>query len=65
MALFKAIIPGFLLNWIVSSFVGASGSRGGVLAIRHVNIEGYEIYGSWPLFFAATGLAWAIFKMME
>jgi hypothetical protein len=65
MALIKALIPGFVLTWIVSLVIGSHGTRGGVLAIQHSYIEGYDFYWSWPLFIAATALAWAIFSMMD
>ena len=64
-ALIKAILPGALLSWLVSTFVGSSGSHGGLLAIQRFNIAGTELYGSWTLFIIGTALAWALFMMME
>lgn len=65
MAFIKALVPGFLLTWVVSMIIGSNGSRGGIMAIQHSYIEGYNFYWSWPLFIAGTALAWAIFAMME
>ena len=65
MALIKALVPGFLLTWIVSLIVGSNGSRGGILAIQHSYIEGHSFYWSWPLFIAGTALACALFVMMD
>ncbi len=65
LSLLKAVIPGLIINLIVSTIVGSNGSTGGVLQIQHMNIQGYQIYGSWNLFFAATGLAWALLLMMD
>ena len=65
MAFIKALIPGFLLTWIVSSILGSNGSRGGMLAIERIYIDGHTFYWSWALFLAATGLAWALFWMMD
>ncbi|SFF84049.1 hypothetical protein SAMN05518801_102122 [Novosphingobium sp. CF614] len=65
MAFIKALIPGFLLTWIVSGILGSNGSRGGMLAIEHTFIQGHDFYWSWALFLAATGLAWALFWMMD
>ncbi|WP_404481434.1 hypothetical protein [Novosphingobium sp. BL-52-GroH] len=65
MAFFKALIPGALLTWIVSGVIGSNGSRGGMLAIEHVMVQGHGFYWSWALFIAATCLAWAIFAMMD
>lgn len=64
-ALIKAILPGALLSWLVSTFLGSRGGSGGLLHIQHFNLNGTEIYGSWTLFIIATALGWAIFKMME
>ncbi|WP_395395077.1 hypothetical protein WBP07_06925 [Novosphingobium sp. BL-8A] len=65
MAAIKALIPAFILTWVVSLVIGSQGSRGGMLAITHTFYEGYELYWSWPLFLGATGLAWAIFTLLE
>lgn len=65
MALIKALVPGFLLTWVVSLIIGSNGSRGGILSIQHSYIEGYSFYWSSPLFVAGTVLAWALFAMMD
>lgn len=65
MAFIKALIPGFLLTWIVAGILGSNGSRGGILSIQRSLIEGYTFYWSWSLFVVATGLAWALFWMMD
>ena len=65
MSFIKALIPGFLLTWIVSGVIGSNGSRGGMAAIEHAYIQGHSFYWSWPLFVVATGLAWALFWMMD
>lgn len=64
-ALIKALLPGALLSWLVSTFIGSKGSTGGLLNIQHVTISDTQIYGSWTLFIIGTALAWAIFKMMD
>jgi len=64
-AFFKALIPGCLLTFIISLVVGSNGSRGAWLSIDYVTIESVSFYWSWPLFLIATGLAWALFWMME
>ncbi|TCM22247.1 hypothetical protein EDF56_101933 [Novosphingobium sp. PhB165] len=65
MAIIKALIPAFLLTWVVSLVIGSQGSHGGALTITHTFYQGHELYWSWPLFLGATGLAWAIFSMLE
>lgn len=65
MAFFKALIPGFLLTFVVCLVMGSNGATGAWLNIHRAAIEGWEYYWSWPLFFASTGLAWSLFWMME
>jgi hypothetical protein len=64
-SLFKALIPGAILTWIVSLFIGSSGSRGGFLNVHQVTLAGYDFYWSWLLFLVGTGLAWALLLMMD
>ena len=61
----KALIPGALLTWIVSSIIGKNGGRGGVLDIHRIMIDDHAVAWSWPLFLAAVGLAWLVFKITE
>lgn len=63
MDFFKALVPGALLSWIVSSIIGGRGSRGAWLAIERLHFDQHTIYWSWPLFIAGTLLAWALFAM--
>lgn len=65
MAFLKALIPGFLLTWIVSGIIGSNDSQGGMLAIQHTYISGHDFYWSWSLFLAATALAWGIFWLLD
>jgi hypothetical protein len=64
-ALFKALIPGAILSWIVSLFVGSAGSSGGFLNVHQVAILSVEFHWSWPLFFGATALVWIILLTMK
>ena len=64
-ALIKALIPGALLSWVVSSLVAAGGSTGGVLNVHKVVTLSLHFSWSWPLFIAGTALAWALFWMTE
>lgn len=61
----KSLLPGALLTWIISIFIGSSGSRGGLLRVHYVYYDGYSAYWSWPLFIIGTGLAWVIYLSME
>ena len=72
-SLFKGLIPGLLLTWIVSGIIGSNGSKGGFLFIHQLRIAGnstfatssHAFYWSWPLFIASTVLGFFIFKMLE
>lgn len=64
-ALIKALVPGILLSWVVSTVIGASGSTGGILSIHRFVFHQQHMGWSWPLFFAGTFLAWALFMMTE
>lgn len=65
MAFVKALVPGFLLTWIVAGLIGSQRVRGGLLSVESIYFEGHHFYWSWPLFLAATGLAWAIFWLLD
>ena len=64
-ALIKAVIPGGLLTWIVASVIGSNGSTGGMLHIGKMLVSNHQLYWSWPLFIAATALAWFILLMLD
>jgi len=63
--LIKAVPPGMLLSWLVSTFAGAGGSTGGMLNIQHYSLNGTDVACSWMLFVIGTALGWALFKMMD
>jgi hypothetical protein len=62
---FKAVPLGGILTYVVALVVGSQGSRGGHLAIFRQEIYQYDLWWSWPLFFAGTGLAWGIMAMQR
>jgi hypothetical protein len=64
-ALFKALIPGGLLTWVVATLIGSNGSTGGFLDIAKLPVAHHELFWSWPLFIAATALAWFILSMLD
>ena len=63
MEFIKALFPGALVTLVVAGIVGSNHSRGGFLSISQQAVQGHTFYWSWVLFFAVTGLAWAIFAM--
>lgn len=65
MSLVKAVFLGGLLTWVVSLILGKNHQSGGWLGVHEIVIQGYSIDWSWPLFFAATLLAWAILAMLD
>ena len=65
MSFVKALVPGIILTLVLSVIIGSNGSSAGVLNIHRVAVYSHHFYWSWPLFFAATGLAWGILWMME
>lgn len=56
----KAIILGAILTWCIALVVGSQGSSGGQLAVHPLMLADFKIFWSWPLFFAGTGLSWAL-----
>lgn len=60
MELFKAVPLGGILTFVVALTIGSQGSHGGQLAIFRAEIYQYDMWWSWPLFFAGTGLAWGL-----
>ncbi|WFL78627.1 hypothetical protein P7228_06070 [Altererythrobacter arenosus] len=62
----KASVLGIVLTGVVALIIGSQGSGGGQLAIYVAKpYVGYEIYWSWPLFFAGTGLSWGLMIMQR
>jgi len=61
----KALIPGTILTFVVCLIMGSNGATGAWLDIHRITFESYDIYWSWPLFVASTGVSWGIFWMME
>ncbi|WP_228242852.1 hypothetical protein [Porphyrobacter sp. GA68] len=64
-ALFKAVIPGGLLTWIVCMFFGSAGSSGGFLHVYSQHLADHSIYWSWPLFTVGTLLAWFVYANID
>jgi hypothetical protein len=64
-AFLKAVVLGAFLAFIVSLFIGSSGSTGGMLDVRHVMVREVGFYWSWALFVVGTGLSFGLFLMMD
>jgi hypothetical protein len=64
-AFLKAAVLGLIFGLVVSAVIGQAGGTGGILNVRHFVIENVGFYWSWMLFVGGTGLAFALFLMME
>jgi hypothetical protein len=64
MSLIKALILGGFLTWLLCLIFGTNHQKAGWLSVHQMQVLDYQIYWSWPLFLAATGLAWALMAMM-
>ena len=65
MELVKAAPMGAILTYIVALAIGSQGSTGGPLAIFRAELYDYNLWWSWPLFLAATALAWGIMLLQR
>lgn len=61
----KGLVAGAILSFVVSAVIGHTGSTGGVADVHHFVIRGFSFYWSWVLFVVGTGVAFALFLMME
>lgn len=64
-AFIKACVPGTLLTWLVSLFIGSAGSTGGALYIHYLTLGEHGLFWSWPLFTIGTLLAWILLALSE
>jgi hypothetical protein len=61
----KGTLAGALLAFIVAGIIGRLGSTGGLLYVRHFEIDGVRFFWSWALFVIGAGLGWVIFALLE
>jgi hypothetical protein len=64
MSVVKAVILGGFLTWLICLVFGTNHQSAGWLSVHSMRVAEYSVYWSWPLFVAASGLAWAIMAMM-
>lgn len=65
MLIVRALLPAFVLTFLVAAILAAAGAHGGVLAIHQAPLMDHHFYWSWPLFTLFTGVSWAILLMMK
>ena len=69
MPIFRGMLFGFILTFVVSLVLGSNGSTGAFMAIHSMPIDVYyaqfSIWWSWPGFLASTGIATGILAMMK
>ena len=61
----KGLVSGSILGFVVSALMGHAGYTGGMLNVRHFEVEDYNLYWSWALFVIGSGLGWGIFTLLE
>lgn len=71
-AFFKALPFGIFLTLLLALFIGSGGSSGGLLNVFQFTVPlaqfglfDFQLYWSWNLFLAGTGLTFAILMMMD
>lgn len=65
MELFKGMLVGAVLTFVVALVLGSQGSTGSFLYIHQLAVMDYKIWWSWPLFLVSSGVAWGIMAMMK
>jgi len=63
MDMFKGIALGVILTLVVCYVFGSMHSTAGYLNVFPQTIYGVRIFWSWMLFFASSGLSWALLAM--
>jgi hypothetical protein len=65
MTIVRALLPAFILTFVVAAIVAATGTCGGVLAIEQAPLVDWHFYWSWPLFLLFTGIGWGLLTLMR
>ena len=65
MTIVRALLPAFILTFVVTAILAATGTHGGVLAIQPAPLADTHFYWSWPLFLLFTALGWTLLTMMR
>ncbi len=61
----KAMSFGVILTGSIALVVGSQGSSGGPLMIEALKVGSYNLYWSWPIFAAGSGLSWGIILLQK
>lgn len=61
----KAVIFGAVVSAAIAIVIGSQGTSAGALAIHAVTISDVRLFWSWPMFFSATGLFFALSLMQR
>ena len=65
MTIVRALLPAFILTFLVTAILAAAGAHGGVMAIQQAPLAQYHFFWSWPIFCLFTAVSWAILTMMR
>ena len=62
---FKGAAVGAILTFVIAELIGHAGGTGGMLHVKHMEVQGFMLYWSWGLFVGTTLLGWGIFTLLE
>ncbi|NQX94464.1 MAG: hypothetical protein HRT64_06025 [Erythrobacter sp.] len=61
----KAMGLGVILTGSIALVIGSQGSSAGPLMVEALRIGEYNLYWSWPIFAAGSGLSWGIILLQK
>ena len=61
----KAMGLGAVLTGSIALVIGSQGTSAGPLAVEALQVGGFRMFWSWPLFAVGTGLAWALILLQR
>ena len=61
----KAMGLGVILTGAIALVIGSQGSSAGPLMIEGLRVGTYNLYWSWPIFTAGTGLSYGIILLQR
>ena len=61
----KAMALGAVLTGSIAMVIGSQGTRAGPLAVEALAVGDLQLYWSWPIFAAGSGLAWGLMLLQR
>jgi len=65
MVVVRALLPAFIMTFLITALLAATGTRGGILAIEKAPLLTHQIFWSWPIFAVFTGVSWMLTSKMK